>query len=228
MTWRDWWAMGRMSNLPSVVSNVLAGAALAGTQDGLLLGCLVLAAGCLYVGGAFLNDWADVGWDKVHRPERPLPQGKLLPWMLLLMAANLLLAGVVTCVTVDPAAGPWGLALLAAIVLYTWSHRRTALALLPMGLCRAFLYPLGALGQGSGLLWAGAAGLAVYVMALTWWARRESEVRRRRPQVEGALAGICLYDALVLLLAGVAAGPIALALGLFGLSFLLQKAISGT
>src|SRR5205085_4341576 len=68
--------LGRVSNLPTVWSNTLAGIAVAGgpvtTSTALLL---ATAFSCSYVGGMFLNDAFDHRIDGRERPERPIPQG---------------------------------------------------------------------------------------------------------------------------------------------------------
>ena len=69
--------LGRVSNLPTVWSNVLTGMALAGTAtaDGRLL-ILVASLSLFYVGGMFLNDAFDHDFDAKARPERPIPSGQ--------------------------------------------------------------------------------------------------------------------------------------------------------
>ena len=73
--------LGRVSNLPTVWSNCLAGWVLGGggfTGDEpgrvLLLGA---GATLLYLGGMFLNDAWDAPFDRQHRPERPIPSGAI-------------------------------------------------------------------------------------------------------------------------------------------------------
>jgi 4-hydroxybenzoate polyprenyltransferase len=66
--------LGRVSNLPTVWTNVLAGAALA--DAGLRtwrLSLVLLAMSLFYVGGMFLNDYFDRAIDARERPERPIP-----------------------------------------------------------------------------------------------------------------------------------------------------------
>ncbi|MBF0375745.1 MAG: UbiA family prenyltransferase, partial [Alphaproteobacteria bacterium] len=70
--------LGRVSNLPTVWTNVLAGATLAGgLPDGAGLFALLVAATLLYVGGMFLNDAFDRHVDALTRPERPIPSGEV-------------------------------------------------------------------------------------------------------------------------------------------------------
>ena len=72
--------LGRVSNLPSVWSNCLAAWVLSGGQVSNSIEIekfiwLNLGATFLYLGGMFLNDAFDVGFDNVHRIERPIPSG---------------------------------------------------------------------------------------------------------------------------------------------------------
>lgn len=65
--------LGRVSNLPTVWSNVLAGAALAGAAgvSPPALVALMIAISLFYVGGMWLNDAFDAEIDARERPERP-------------------------------------------------------------------------------------------------------------------------------------------------------------
>src|SRR5205085_11052794 len=69
--------LGRVSNLPTVWSNCLAGWILGG--GGQLGRLMVLCAGAtfLYTGGMYLNDAFDAEFDLQHRPERPIPSGAI-------------------------------------------------------------------------------------------------------------------------------------------------------
>src|SRR5262245_9789381 len=72
-TLRSLLVLGRVSNLPTVWSNCMAGWWLAG--GGSLWSLLLLGCGgtCLYLGGMYLNDAFDAQFDLQHRPERPIP-----------------------------------------------------------------------------------------------------------------------------------------------------------
>src|ERR1700722_7791443 len=67
--------LGRVSNLPTVWSNCLAGWWLAGGGSRPALLCVSISASFLYLGGMFLNDAFDAGFDRNHRPTRPIPSG---------------------------------------------------------------------------------------------------------------------------------------------------------
>ena len=69
--------LGRVSNLPTVWTNVACGAALSGAPLRAAPLVLVAVAGSLfYVGGMLLNDAFDAEIDRRERPERPIPSGR--------------------------------------------------------------------------------------------------------------------------------------------------------
>jgi len=74
-----WLTLGRVSNLPTVWANVLAGFALAATPEASLQGAVVfmamLALTAAYLGGMLLNDVCDINFDKKHKPTRPIANG---------------------------------------------------------------------------------------------------------------------------------------------------------
>src|SRR5262245_25196238 len=76
--WRTYLALGRVSNLPTVWTNALAGMALAGALVSVGTAvALGLVLTLFYVGGMFLNDAFDREIDRVERPERPIPSGRI-------------------------------------------------------------------------------------------------------------------------------------------------------
>src|SRR5436190_23405142 len=99
--------LGRVSNLPTVWSNCLAGWLLGG-GGGEWPPFAVLCSGAtlLYVGGMFLNDAFDAEFDAQHRRERPIPSGAIRAgtvWrlgvaMLIAGAALLTLLGITTAI----------------------------------------------------------------------------------------------------------------------------------
>jgi 4-hydroxybenzoate polyprenyltransferase len=97
-------ATGRVANLPTVWSNVIAGfvashAYLDYSLDdstpfwGWLLTFLLLSTSMIYTGGCMLGDARDINFDRKHRPNRPLPQGVVSIRFITLTAWSLLLAG---------------------------------------------------------------------------------------------------------------------------------------
>lgn len=179
---RDLLATARIANLPSVAGNVILGFALGAWHWGfgpasMHAGELLLLTGagvCLYLAGTFGNDWIDRNWDRVHRPERALPKGRISPRSYAAAAIAFAFSGLILAAFASPSALGTSVVLLLLVATYTWCHKRTALAVLPMGLCRACLYFLGFLhmqsqsieihiGTLSGALPSGPGGIDVMV-----------------------------------------------------------------
>ncbi len=169
--------LGRVSNLPTVWSNCLAGWLLAGAGPAGRLALLTVGASFLYIGGMFLNDAFDAEFDRQHRQERPIPSGAITAgavwtWGLAWMAGGILLLSLL-----GTGAIALSLVLSLCIVTYDAIHKAVTLSPLLMALCRLLLYLLpsaAAASRVTGLpLWTGLA-LALYVVGLSYIARRES------------------------------------------------------
>ncbi|RIQ12958.1 UbiA family prenyltransferase, partial [Jiangella rhizosphaerae] len=78
----------------TVPGDSLAGAAAAGFPYGARTAVTPLASACLYWAGMALNDYADRDLDRLERPERPIPSGRVKPGEALALAAGLTAAGV--------------------------------------------------------------------------------------------------------------------------------------
>lgn len=179
---RTFLILGRVSNLPTVWSDLLAGWYLAGGSFAPCTFFTVLIVGSfLYTGGMFLNDFCDADFDSQYRPERPIPAGlisrKTVGWCasagLLLGTAFLSILGWQTLVPT--------LLLLVCIIFYNIIHKKAPQgAPLIMGGCRLLLYFLSAAAvvkssglPGTPLILAGFA-LGLYVAGITYLARGES------------------------------------------------------
>lgn len=139
--WTALLATIRTPNIPSVACNVLTGSILASiaapTQT--LPAITAIATGILlYIAGNLLNDWHDRDWDALHRPERALPKKNFQPSSYLTLAIACSLAGLATAAA-NPRSLPIAAIILGLILIYTISHKSSALAIIPMGLCRALL-----------------------------------------------------------------------------------------
>jgi 4-hydroxybenzoate polyprenyltransferase len=174
---RTFLVLGRVSNLPTVWSNCLAGWWLGGGGNLEKLPFLFIGTTLLYVGGMFLNDAFDAEFDRQHRKERPIPSGRIaldsvwrLGWAgLALGAVCLLWPGQVT--------GGLGLLLVFCIILYDAIHKLITFSPVLMGICRFFLYVIAAsTGQNGVTGWSIWCGLALlgYIVGLSYLARRES------------------------------------------------------
>ncbi|WP_272975770.1 UbiA family prenyltransferase [Deinococcus geothermalis] len=168
-------SLARVSNSPTVVSNVLAGAALAGGA-GLPLVLLAAAMLLFYTAGMYLNDLLDLRIDRRERPERPLPSGLILPGEAWVVTAGLFGLGGWLLWLAGGAALLSGLVLLGLIVLYDAWHKTNPLSPLVMGLTRALVYVTAAFAfvphlSSSLLIWS--ALLTLYVAGLTYVAKTE-------------------------------------------------------
>jgi len=223
--------LGRVSNLPTVWTNVLAGIALAGGEARLAVVLpLGLGVSLLYVAGMYLNDAFDRGWDSEHRPERPIPSGAATARVVFLAGFALMGAGLAVLAIVGARPFLAGVALAALIVTYDVIHKRTALAPVVMGLCRVAVYVTAALAvtaRPRPALALGGALLLAYMVSLTFIARHESRNPRLPALVGALLAGICLLDAGVLLALGRPLPAGLAALG-FPLTLALQRRVPGT
>lgn len=182
MTLHTLLVLGRVSNLPTVWTNLLAGAALAAGFGGAALDAttlllLIVAVSLHYTGGMFLNDAFDAEIDAAQRSNRPIPAGQIGRQTVVLLAAGQLAAGTALLFTVDTVAGLLGIALAGAIVLYDWVHKRTVLAPVIMGGCRFLVYLIAAGTVAAPFeprVLLAALGLWAYTAGLTYAAKQES------------------------------------------------------
>ncbi|HEY1542575.1 MAG TPA: UbiA family prenyltransferase [Xanthobacteraceae bacterium] len=170
--------LGRISNLPTVWTNVIAGAVIAGgarrVGDIVLI---TLAMSAFYIGGMYLNDFFDRAIDAGERPTRPIVAGEIAAGTVSAIGFGLLALGIVLIAPFGLAAAVWGIALAGAIVLYDVWHKGNALGPTIMGLCRALVYvAAGAAmtGQVSFALAIGAVVLAAHTAGITYAARQEN------------------------------------------------------
>jgi hypothetical protein len=173
--------LGRISNLPTVWSNVLAGVVLAGAVDragtASTVGLLVVIASLLYTAGMFLNDAFDAEIDAKERPERPIPAGtvrrsEVAAWGLAMLGTAVILAG-----ALGPRALAAAVGTAATIVAYDLHHKQVRIAPLIMGMCRVGLYLLAAFSvvdRPPAMVWLGALVLLGYVLGLTFVAAHEN------------------------------------------------------
>ena len=163
-------ATGRVSNLPTVWCNCLA-ATLIVLSPWLIsqsvadeiktfssfasLGLFfIIISSLFYVGGCFLGDYYDIGFDEKNKPDRPIPSGVLssklvytlgllqmgLGFILSIFTPSLLFETANTKLLIYPA-----LLLIFVINLYSRYHKKSLFIGLPfIGLCRFFLVIFGA------------------------------------------------------------------------------------
>jgi 4-hydroxybenzoate polyprenyltransferase len=196
---RAYLLLARVSNLPTVWSNVLAGL-VAGSAIGAhgsgatpaTLALLFASASAFYTGGMFLNDAFDAPFDR-----RPLPRGEVGVAEAFAVGGALLALGL-ALVSPNRRALLFGLALAAAIVVYDARHKGSAAAPLVMGACRGLAYLMAAAtGILSSAAWGGGGVMLLYVAGLTLVARRAGA--NARWLIPALIAGISIVDAVFIL-----------------------------
>lgn len=164
----------------------------------------------VYAGGVALNDVCDARRDAVHRPERPIPAGRVSPHRALALAIGLLIGGVALAASFSTLALYVAGALVSMVVLYDAALKRTWLGPALMGLCRALNLALGMtiipeyrtiVGIVPVLL-----VMWLYVASITLLARDEhtrSAPWRLRTALAGLIAAVFGLSCLLILVPGV-------------------------
>lgn len=177
--------LGRVSNLPTVWTNVFTGVALAGTAAAdSRLAILLVSLSLFYIGGMFLNDAFDSAFDATARPERPIPSGQVSAAQVHAFGFGMLALGVGMLTWAGYAFEPFtkwrpvlaGIALAIAITFYNWHHKDNPLSPLVMGVCRLLVYLAAAYAVASVLpqpVFVAAIVLLCYLIGLTYTAKQE-------------------------------------------------------
>jgi 4-hydroxybenzoate polyprenyltransferase len=178
----------RISNLPTVWSNVLVGAFIAPPLEAPPDPFRVVVAGfsgsLFYSGGMLLNDAFDADIDARERPDRPIPSGRVAKGTVLALGYAMLgLALAILTALAFGATGTGGVKLVGVgmltalgVLVYNRWHKGIVWSPVVMGFCRACLYAMGAFAVSptiegalipAVLLWG-------YVVGLTHVARFEN------------------------------------------------------
>jgi 4-hydroxybenzoate polyprenyltransferase len=169
--------LGRVSNLPTVWSNVLCGWLLAGGGSFALLLLLGVCTSALYVGGMYLNDAFDAAFDRQHRRERPIPSGAISEARVWQIGTGLLGLGTLPLLWLGPDTAVCSVLLVGCILLYDAIHKAVAFSPVIMAACRFFLILVAASAGIDGItgltLWT-ALALSGWILGLSYVARRES------------------------------------------------------
>lgn len=180
-----WMRLGRVSNLPTVWSNVMAGLALGGALElRPRVFVLWLTLSLFYVGGMYLNDAFDRNIDAVERPKRPIPSGQVSARNVFLLGFCMLFDGIFGTVLIASYAGISafpaalaGLGLASLIILYDVYHKQNPLSPVLMGACRVMVYVTAVFAVRedvpTAVLW-GALALWCYLIGLTYAAKQEA------------------------------------------------------
>ncbi len=173
--------LGRISNLPTIWTNVAVGWFLSGGVWSLEFLWILAGMSLLYLAGMTLNDAFDAGWDKEHAPDRPIAAGHISVKAVWAVGTLQMIAGAALLFQLTDVHPVLIGGLIFAILLYNWLHKRWAGSVIIMGLCRALVY----LGAGSAVIsqapgielpesvYIVAFGVVLYIAGLTLAARSE-------------------------------------------------------
>jgi 4-hydroxybenzoate polyprenyltransferase len=179
---------------------------------------ILLGSSSIYLAGMVLNDWFDFDIDRQERPERPLPSGRVSKASALVGGIVLLAVGVAAATVAGSTSRNVALVLVAAVLLYDGALKSTLFGPATMGLCRALNVLLGMSSQPDAIwlfdmsrvqMWRfgtmAAAGVGLYIMGVTRFARREATGAARAELISSAF-GFNLGLLLIALITRVAAG----------------------
>ena len=181
---RDYLQLCRFPAVFTAMADIILGyllvhVSLAPTRE---FGLLLAASSCLYLAGMVFNDVFDRKIDAVERPKRPIPSGRIPLTSAAVFGSTLLIVGVAAAACVGAKSLTVALLLVACIFAYDGLLKNTPVGPVFMGGCRFLNVVLGA--SSAGLRWTApwqlphvfiAAALGIYVVGVTWFARREAE-----------------------------------------------------
>lgn len=196
----------RPANSVTAMADVLAGLAIAFSASpdiaSVETALLVLSGACLYAGGVALNDACDARIDRMERPERPIPSGRISKLSAFALAFSFLSVGILLAFLHGWLSGVVASATVFFIICYdSFAKKNPILGPLAMGLCRAGSLLLGVSASSQALAdwwFLGAVPLA-YVGAITLVSRGEAD--GKNPYGKMAIA---LVLAVILLMCGIA------------------------
>jgi 4-hydroxybenzoate polyprenyltransferase len=213
-----WLQLLRLPNVFTAIADVAMGYLVThgDLQPPALFALIAIASCLLYLSGMVLNDVFDAEVDAFDRPERAIPSGRISSRAAALAGWALLASGVLAASFASFTASNGRPALIAillalSVVLYDGILKRTPLAPLVMGACRTLNVLLGMslapqvtevasphVRWGTAAAWLIAAGVGVYVVGVTIFARTDAHTSSRGRLVAGMtvlLAGMALLAA---------------------------------
>ena len=225
-SWLAWLQLCRIPNVFTAVADIWMGyffthgTPLAWTP----FLALSFSSACLYTAGMVLNDVADVVQDRHERPHRPIPSGRIRvdraqQFGVLLLTLGLFCGWWAGFADRENSLLPWRAGIVAtlltiSVVAYDLLLKQTWAGPLGMGLCRMLNVLLGMSIVSSaasddnlqvGTVFpftyraaelAVAAGIGIYIIGVTWFARTEAKTSAR-PQLTGGLITMLVGFALL-------------------------------
>jgi 4-hydroxybenzoate polyprenyltransferase len=197
----------RVSNLPTVWTNVLAAFIISTTRFSWLdFSTLALSMSLFYSGGMSLNDICDITPDRAKKPLRPLPSGRISMRNSALFTGVLFLSALALLADMHfPRAICAGLFLLVVIVIYDLAHKAHPFSVILMAGCRLLVFVVTSLAlTGSLIPFVMVAGCIqfVYLLLICVVARYENSMNIpfKFPVIPAMLAGISLLDGVLMAL----------------------------
>ena len=178
--------LGRVSNLPTVWTNVIAGIVISGGTLGIYNGLiLIISLSLFYIGGMFLNDAFDAEFDLIERPERPIPSKKITRKSVFFIGFGLLILGIFLLYVEALLTNILNLKLILFlgfllsffIIFYNKYHKNNPFSPLIMGLCRISIYFIASsffLSYFNTDILEAALFLLSYLIGLTFLAKQEN------------------------------------------------------
>lgn len=228
---RTYLALARVSNLPTIWTNVLAGMVLVSVRvDWFAYTLAAIGMSLIYCAGMVYNDVADADSDSRERPDRPIPAGDLTRADATAFGGWLMGPGAGLLFVASHRkwnAFWWTVVLALAIQYYNWRHKRDPLGPVVMGICRGLVYCCAAAIVGHvdrTVVW-GALIMTAYVTALTLVAKFGGATYGW--SIKWLIACICVVDAAMIAWAGAPELAVVALLGVPA-TIAAQRLVSGT
>ena len=217
--------IGRISNLPTVFSNVALAFFLSGNTSFISLSSFFLLSSFFYIGGIYFSDWRDSDFDLKHSKENHFSSFGISEKNLLSLSLLFLSLGFLIYLPFSTKIGIFfALLLLSSILAYGFWHKKK-FGFLLLGFCRSFLYLWVFFSHQNSFSLENlfpAMTLFSYAALLTFYARDEHFFSQKKKWVQRGISGFFLHDILWLLFfAKISFLPLVLVLVLS--RFFLQK-----
>lgn len=200
---KAWLQLIRPSNVLTVISDVLAGVALAcffthhvlPTIETLIYVCL--ASMCLYMGGIVFNDVFDAKLDRIERPERPIPAGYISILSASLLGTISFALGCILAFVINIQTFYIAIAIVLMCLLYNaLAKHHFIIGPIVMGCCRGLNLLLGVAVLSAVASWWFIAIIPIlYIAAVTNISRGEVYGNNRR----AILVSMCIYAVVIII-----------------------------
>lgn len=202
---KPWLDLCRISNLPTVWTNVLCALAVSGGTWNVGEYLVIAASMSLfYTGGMCLNDILDAGADAGYKPFRPIPSGRIAMRAAVMFTTGLFIVALLLLLIAPDLSGvPAGIALLSLIIAYDRFHKGRPTTVILMAGCRLMVFVTAAYAAFGGMttaVWIAGAAQFAYIVVLSAVAVMEKRLTGGFgfPLIPYMIAGISLIDAVLI------------------------------